>query len=75
MNSAIERAEKKVEQVTKKALKAATVFIMVLIGLIFILVGLSKYLDVALKLQPGVGLMLVGIVLFLLGLFAKLVRD
>ncbi len=74
MDKTIDNMEKKIEVVTVKAIKASAVFLLIFVGLIFGLVGLSNYLTEAWQLKDGMGQIIVGAVLLLLGWFAKLVR-
>ena len=68
-------AEKKIEHATVNAIKASIVFIMMFIGLIFILVGLANYITERFTLGDGMGLIIVGAALIFLGWFARLVRP
>ena len=71
----IRDTEKKIEMATAKAIKAASVFLLMFIGLIFALVGVSQWLAVKYSLQAGMGYVIVGVLLFLLGWFGKAVRN
>ena len=75
MNRTIMEAEKKIEKITANAIKASIVFIMVFVGVIFALVGLSQYITVAYNLSEGLGLIIIGVALILLGWFGKLIRP
>jgi len=62
----IDRAKLGVEEATKRVLKAASIFVLIILGLIFVLVGLANYLDAINNWISGVGLMIVGGVIILL---------
>jgi len=71
----MDHAERKIEQVTAKAIKASVVFVLVFIGLIFIFVGASQYITEVFSLKEGIGHGIVGLTLLLLGVFAKAIRS
>jgi hypothetical protein len=70
----IDHAERTIEEATVKAIKASTVFILIFVGLIFALVGLSKYIGYVFDLDVGVGYLIIGATLLLLGRFAQAIR-
>ena len=74
VDKTIHEAEKKIEHLTVKAIKASAVFMLILLGLIFSLVGLSNYLTSRYALTDGFGYIYVGLALIFLGWFARLIR-
>ncbi|MFC1648512.1 hypothetical protein ACFL1B_03555 [Nanoarchaeota archaeon] len=71
----LENAEKKIERLTHNALKASMMFVLIFLGLIFALIGLAQFITAHYTFKPGIGYILVGVVLILLGWFAKAVRS
>jgi hypothetical protein len=71
----IAEMEERIERATVKVMKTLALFFMIAIGLIFMLVGLSQFLNETVpRLAHGLGTVLVGAVLVLLALFAKMMR-
>ncbi|MBR9693060.1 hypothetical protein GOV07_03975 [Candidatus Woesearchaeota archaeon] len=68
-------AQERVRETTKMVAKAAVVFLIIAIGMIYVLNGFGKYLETAQNWMPGMGAMVVGGVLVVLGLFALLIRK
>ena len=62
-------------KLTRKVLKNATLFVMMFIGIVFALIGISEYLAANYGLVDGVGYIIVGLILFLLGWFGEEMRK
>ncbi len=72
VDDTLEDAKLKVEETTEQVLKKLISFFIVLLGIVFGLVGLSKYLTEAVPaLADGIGYVVVGLALLLLGWFAR----
>lgn len=71
----IDHAKDKVQEITKQVLKAATMFVLIILGLIFVLIGLAKYVETVNNLIPGVGLMIVGGAIILLMIIVSWFRK
>jgi len=68
--------EQRIERATVKALKASLLFLMMFVGVIFLLVGLAQHLNATVpNLANGLGTVLIGALLVLLALFARLFRN
>lgn len=68
-------AQQRIKATTRMVIKALTVFLILALGLIYVLSGLAKWLETSNGWLPGTGAMLVGGVLVFLGLFALLMRK
>ncbi len=68
--------EKKTLRIVHNTIRSLVVMIMVSIGAIFALVGLSKYLsETVVSLNNGLGFVVVGAALIILATFAKLMQK
>jgi protein-S-isoprenylcysteine O-methyltransferase Ste14 len=66
----------RIHRATVKVIKASILFLMLFVGLIFMLVGLAQHLNATVpKLANGLGTLLVGAVLIFLALFARLFKN
>jgi|GEM_PF-1568717 len=75
VDKTIKDVEYRIERVTIKVVKTLTLFVMMLIGMIFILVGLAKYLNETVPgLAHGLGTILIGAILIALALFVKAMK-
>lgn len=70
----MEEAQGRIRETTRMVVKAAVVFLIMAVGFIYILNGLGRWLEATNGWQPGVGPMVVGGVLFILGVFGVIVR-
>jgi cytochrome bd-type quinol oxidase subunit 2 len=75
MTQTMEEAQERVRETTKTVIKATTVFVIIIIGVIYVLNGLGAYLEYVNTWPPGLGPIVVGIVLVILGWFASLMRQ
>ena len=72
VNKTIKDVEQRVERATIKVIKTLTLFVMMLIGALFILIGLAQYLnEIVPGLRHGLGTVLIGAILILLALFVR----
>ena len=72
----MEEAQRRVQEATVKALKAATIFIIMIFGLILVIVGIGNYLSNTVPaLANGLGYVLVGGVLMGLGLLIQFFKN
>jgi hypothetical protein len=72
VDKTLEITEKRVEHITERVIKRTITFFIIITGLIFGLIGLSKYLtETVPSLKNGFGYIIVGIALLLLGWFAN----
>ncbi|MBN1645883.1 hypothetical protein JW868_02470 [Candidatus Woesearchaeota archaeon] len=72
VDTTVEQTKKKVELIVTNALKISAVFVIVVVGFIFALVGVSKYLSETVNaLNHGLGFLVVGAVLIILALIVK----
>ena len=72
VHETIADAQQKVEETIHRALKVLMLYIIIFIGLIFVLVGFAKYLSETVDaLAHGLGFLVVGLVLVLMGMFAS----
>ncbi|MBW2990389.1 hypothetical protein KY348_01650 [Candidatus Woesearchaeota archaeon] len=75
VDKTIKDIEVKVERATIKVIKTATLFLMIFLGVIFILVGLATYLNENVRaLNDGLGTILIGAVLIVLALFVRVMK-
>ena len=75
VHETIEWTEKKVEQITHNVLKSLAIFFITFLGLIFVLVGIAKYLsEVYPSLNHGLGYVVIGAVLIIFALLSRLVK-
>ena len=70
----LEKVQDKIDETTKKVIKALTLYVMFVIGVLFLLIGLSNWLDARFLWMDGTGMLAVGAAVILLGFFAKAVR-
>lgn len=71
----IENTQERVEQVTKHVIKSLTLLLMFFIGLIFILVGFSQYLEERfVSISQGMGLLYVGGIMVILAVIVKALK-
>ncbi|MFH1401026.1 MAG: hypothetical protein ABIH41_05910 [Nanoarchaeota archaeon] len=72
---AVRQTREEIERAAKESVKRAIIGVIMLIGFIFFLVGLSAYLDATVpSLGYGLGYMVVGGGMVLLGLIVKWLR-
>ncbi len=71
---AVEGIQDRIDETTKKVIKASVLYVIFMIGALFLLVGASQFVQAHWGWTQGLGFVLVGVVLVLLGLFAKAVR-
>jgi ABC-type antimicrobial peptide transport system permease subunit len=72
----MEDVEKRIVKITHNVVKSLVLVVMTLVGAIFALVGLGTYLNETVAgLAHGVGYIVVGAVIIILALFAKLMQD
>src|SRR4030042_3845766 len=65
--------EKRIERATIKVIKTSVLFLMMIVGMLFILIGLAKYLNETVPgLAHGLGTILIGAVLIVLALFVRI---
>ncbi len=75
VDKTIHDIEVKVERTTIKVIKTSILFLMMIVGVIFILVGLAKYLnEIVPGLAHGLGTILIGVILILLALFVRVMK-
>src|SRR4030043_301003 len=75
VDKTIKDVEQRVERATIKVIKTLTLFVMMLIGALFILIGLAQYLNETVPgLRHGLGTVLIGAVLLVLALFVRLMN-
>jgi cell division protein ZapA (FtsZ GTPase activity inhibitor) len=75
VDKTIKDVEQRIERATIKVIKTLTLFVMMLIGALFVLVGLAQYLNETVPgLRHGLGTVLIGAVLILLALFVRLMK-
>lgn len=66
----MDMARMRLDEAMRAIVKGAVIFLMLSLGFIFLLVGVSAFMDAVFSLVPGAGLMIIGGALILLGLFA-----
>lgn len=71
---AVDSVKESAEEGARRAIKASVLYVMFMIGMIFLLVGLSSYLQARFVWMEGMGLIVVGVVVILLGFFAKAMK-
>ncbi|HJX06313.1 MAG TPA: hypothetical protein VJ461_06400 [Candidatus Nanoarchaeia archaeon] len=75
VDKTIKDVEQRVERATIKVVKTLTLFVMMLIGALFVLIGLAQYLNETVPgLKNGLGTVLIGAVLLVLALFVRLMK-
>jgi Na+/H+-dicarboxylate symporter len=75
VDKTIKDVEQRIERVTIKVIKTSILFLMIAIGVLFVLVGLAKFLNETVPgLAHGVGTMLIGAVLIVLALFVRIMK-
>lgn len=71
----IEQVRLRVQMIVSLVVKSLILVFMILLGGIFVLVGLGIYLESAIvSLAPGLGFIIVGAVLLILGIIVKLLK-
>ncbi|MDZ7611582.1 MAG: hypothetical protein U5L10_02365 [Candidatus Moranbacteria bacterium] len=68
-------AKKQVDEIVFKIKSGFVVMIFLFLGIIFILVGVTAYLNAALNLFPGDGYLIIGLISVLLGIFTALITK
>ena len=69
---ALDRVEERVHMIVHETLKKLTLFFLMITGMIFVLVGFSKYISETVRaFDHGLGFLVVGVVIILLGVFAS----
>ncbi|MBN2052933.1 hypothetical protein JW756_05490 [Candidatus Woesearchaeota archaeon] len=75
VDETVKKVEQRIEIITKKVIKTSILFLMMLIGVIFMLVGLAQYLNAVVpRLAQGLGTILVGAILIVLALFVRVMK-
>lgn len=74
MVGAAKALEETVDHTTEKVIKAASLYVIFVIGLLFFLVGLAKFLQAYNVWVDGAGFLVVGTSLILLGFLVKGLR-
>jgi len=75
VDKTIKDVEERVERATIKVIKTSILFLMMVVGFLFILIGLAKYLNETVPgLAHGIGTMLVGGILIVLALFVRVMK-
>jgi uncharacterized membrane protein len=75
VDETVKRVEQKIEIITRKVIKTSILFLMMFVGMIFVLVGLAQYLNATVPgLAYGLGTVLVGAILIVLALFARAMK-
>lgn len=76
VSDTIEQTEKKIEIVVKKVVKTTLIFLIMIIGFIFVLVGLGKYLSETFpQFSHGLGFAVVGLVLIIIGWISRALSN
>lgn len=74
---AVEAAGKiqdRIEETTRRAIKASILYIVFLLGFLFVLIGLANYLQATNAWTEGTGLLVIGGALLFLGLLVKALK-
>jgi protein-S-isoprenylcysteine O-methyltransferase Ste14 len=75
VDETIKNVEVRIERATVKVIKTSILFLMMLVGIIFLLVGLAQYLNATVPhLAHGLGTVLVGAILIVLALFVRIMK-
>ena len=75
VDKTIHDIEERVEKATIKVIKTSILFLMMTVGMLFILVGLAKYLNETVPgLAHGLGTILIGVILIVLALFVRIMK-
>ena len=75
VDKTIKTVEEKIERATIKVIKTSILFLMMIIGVIFALVGLAQYLNNTVSgLANGLGTILIGAILIVLALFVRIMK-
>jgi len=75
VDKTIHDIEERVEKATIKVIKTSVLFLMMTVGVLFLLIGLAKYLNETIPgLAHGLGTILIGGVLIVLALFVRLMK-
>jgi len=75
VDTTISDVEKKIEIITVKVIKTSILFLMMVTGGLFMLVGLAQYLNETIStLGHGLGTVLVGAILIVLALFVRIMK-
>ena len=70
----VDNVKTRIEDVTRKAIKASVIYVLMFIGLVFLLVGLANWLQAYYSWLDGIGFMVVGGAILLLGVIVKALR-
>ncbi|MFH1649839.1 MAG: hypothetical protein ABIA93_04780 [Candidatus Woesearchaeota archaeon] len=74
VDSAMDKAEQRLERATKKVIRASIIFLLSIVGFLFILVGLSKWFEQIWPIAQGMGLVIVGGFLIFIAIIARAFR-
>jgi len=75
VDETIKKVEQRIEIATMKVIKTSILFLMIFVGVIFMLVGLAQYLNAVVpRLAHGLGTILVGAILIVLALFVRVLK-
>lgn len=75
VNSTIKNVEEKIERATLKVIKTSILFLMMIMGALFILIGFAKYLNETVPgLAHGLGTILIGAILIVLAVFVRIMK-
>ena len=75
VDKTIKDVEERIEKATIKVIKTSILFLMMIVGVIFILVGLANYLNENVRaLNDGLGTVLIGAILIVLALFVRIMK-
>lgn len=75
VTSTLDNVQKSIKDTIEFIIKKAFSFILMIIGVIFLLVGISRYIEIAFNLANGVGYILVGITIVLIGVIINLMSK
>ncbi len=70
----VDNVQDRVEQTTRKVIKSAALFVLFVVGLLFVLIGLSQWVETNWHFAHGVGLLLVGGIIVFLAFVIKAFR-
>lgn len=75
VDKTIKNVEERIERATIKVIKTSILFLMLIIGMIFVLVGFANYLNETVPgLAHGLGTILIGAILIALALFVRMMK-
>jgi protein-S-isoprenylcysteine O-methyltransferase Ste14 len=67
--------EQRIERATIKVIKTSILFLMMTVGLLFMLIGFAKFLNETVpSLAHGLGTVLIGAILMVLALFVRIMK-